>query len=108
MAFRFTKTPKPQRFQYKTRYYDPEKEELQERLKRIEQQKSGDGNPDGMKSRIQGSFRRKSGRVTTDRSFRSSQVRRSNMTLLLVIITLCLGAYYLLNQNIAGLLEWLK
>ncbi len=108
MAFRFTKTPKPQRFNYKTRFLDPEKEELKERLKRIEQQKTGERDTEAVKSRIQSNFKRKSGRATTDRSFRSAQVRRSNMTLLLVVIVLCLGAYYLLNQNLAGLLEWLN
>ncbi|MCU0418199.1 MAG: hypothetical protein MUC38_00960 [Cyclobacteriaceae bacterium] len=34
----FTKTPSHQRFQYQPRYYDPKKEELDERVKRIQQQ----------------------------------------------------------------------
>ena len=41
-VFRFLKLPKHQKYDYIPRYWDPQKEELDERLKRIEDIKSGD------------------------------------------------------------------
>lgn len=58
----FTKTPKHQRFQYSPRFYDPQKEEMEEREKRIKleiQRERGEDKPEdvnGYRSRIAGSF----------------------------------------------------
>lgn len=54
----FTKAPTHQRFNYKPRYYDPKKEEMQEREARIKrelklEQEEGTGD---YRSRISGSF----------------------------------------------------
>ena len=35
MAFKFFHTPKPKQFEYKPRYYDPRKEELEERKRAL-------------------------------------------------------------------------
>jgi hypothetical protein len=57
----FTKTPQHQRFQYRPRYYDPQKEEMQERESRIrrELRMEQSGRPAGSgghATRIAGSF----------------------------------------------------
>jgi hypothetical protein len=53
---RFIKLPKHQQYQYKPRYWDPEKDELKERLDRIEALKKGD--TEGMKARIASGMKR--------------------------------------------------
>lgn len=59
----FTKAPKYQRFNYSPRFYDPTKEELEQRQSRIKleiaREKGTAANPDdvsGYKGRISGSF----------------------------------------------------
>lgn len=105
-GFRFFRTPNPQKFEYKTRFFDPEKEELRERVRNAEQK--GEYTSEGTKARISGSFRRKTGSYSTDREFRSSQVKRSNYRLVLIIGVLLLIGYYLISSNfsvIEALLE---
>lgn len=107
-AFRFTKVPKPNRFEYKTRFYNPEKEELQQKLRRIEKLEKGEYTSEEAKTRIQSTFKRRTGRTQVDRSFRSNQARRSNIMLLAIIIILALAAYYLVNQNLSGLIQLME
>lgn len=57
----FTKAPKHQRFNYIPRYYDPSKEEMKERVERIQREidqerGSKPKTTEGYKSRIAGSF----------------------------------------------------
>lgn len=57
----FTKAPKHQRFNYIPRYYDPSKEEMKERVERIQREidQERGSKPEtsgGYKSRIAGSF----------------------------------------------------
>jgi len=56
----FTKAPQHQRFKYEPRYYDPVKEELEEREKRIKQElaraKGQQLDENNYRSRIAGSF----------------------------------------------------
>jgi len=105
-GFRFFKTPKPQRFDYKPRFYDPEKEELRDRLRSADQKE--DYSADNMKSRISGGFRRKTGGYATDRQFRSQQVKRSNFMLLAIIAFLIFTGYLLFSSNLTSLKEILE
>ena len=100
-GFRFFRTPKPQRFEYKPRFYDPEKEELMDRVRNAEQQ--GDFSAENMKSRISGGFRRKTGGYSTDRQFRSQQVKRSNYRLLIIVAFLIFMGYILFSSNLTSL-----
>jgi len=56
----FTKAPQHQRFNYTPRFYDPRKEEMEERERRIREElaleKNENVNPAGYRSRIAGSF----------------------------------------------------
>lgn len=104
----FFRVPSHQRFEYKPRYYDPDKEELEKILKRAEAADSTD--PEDIKLRMQTEFERRKAkggrRGYADRSFRRSQVRKSNTRLFLIIATLLLAAYYFAIKNIPDFVEW--
>lgn len=101
MAFlRFTKIPKHQRYEYKPRYWDPRKEELEERLRRIEEVKQGDA--ESVKARLAGSFR-KGYQGASEGGFRQRQVRRSNLVLLGIILLLLLFSYLFISVYLPGI-----
>lgn len=95
MAIRFFKLPSHQQFEYKPRYWDQRKEELQERVRRAEEGQSGsnDNDPEAVKRRLSGSFRR-GGYNAQYGQARRNQVRRSNLTLLGIVAALCIMVYY--------------
>jgi hypothetical protein len=94
---------KPRTFDFVPRYYDPAKEELQERLKKYEGTSTQEGDLENLKSRIRTNLRMKH---YGDANLRSSQVAKSNIRLLYIIIVLGLAAYLLLSSNkIISLLE---
>lgn len=92
-VFRFLKLPKHQKYDYIPRYWDPQKEELEERLKRIEDVKSGD--TEAVKSRLSGGFRR--GYQQGNARFRKQQAKRSNLILLLVVAALIFLTYMFIS-----------
>ncbi|MEO0732060.1 MAG: hypothetical protein AAFZ52_04455 [Bacteroidota bacterium] len=102
---RLFKPPRHQQFSYKPRYWDPKKEEAEERRKRVEQLQ--EGGVDAMKTRISGGFRRGQGGKAAG-AYRSARVKRSNSTLLIVLICLFVLAYLALQMYIPGLDEWLS
>jgi hypothetical protein len=105
MAFiNFFRTPKHQRYDYKPRYWNQKKEELNERLQRIEKMKDGD--PEEMKTRLAGSFRR--GGYVKDGNFRRNQVRRSNLILLSIVVALILFSYVFLSVYLPKIVEALE
>lgn len=85
---RFFKLPKYNEFNYIPRYYDPEKEARQERLKKLKQEK-GEFDDSEYTPLIKGQMRR----------FHRSAKREkkvSNLRLLVILILLFLAFYYLL------------
>ncbi|NJL76446.1 MAG: hypothetical protein HC892_16940 [Saprospiraceae bacterium] len=104
--FRFVRTPKPQKFNYIPRYYDPKKEELKSRLELADKSKEQD--PDAIKARISNNFKRRAASSGFGSS-RSKQIRASNIRFILIVAGLILLSMYILNQNLPGLeqfLEW--
>jgi hypothetical protein len=94
---------KPRTFDFVPRYYDPAKEELAEKLKKYSDAGTQEDNLENLKSRIRTNLRMKH---YGDPDVRSSQVAKSNIRLLYIIIVLGLVAYILLSSNkIIGLLE---
>jgi len=92
---RIFRTPKHSKFDYNPMYWNPEKEDLQERLESVEKSKSGD--PEALKARIGRGLRHRTAGASSDtRGFRSRQVQKSNKTLVIVLIALMLGALLLL------------
>lgn len=101
MAFlKMFKAPRHQQFSYKPRYWDPKKEEAEERRQRIETIQNG--GYDGVKERIRGGFR--AGYANADATrYRSQRVRRSNYSLLIVLAVLVLITYMLYNMYLPEL-----
>ena len=89
--FSFFKTPKHQKFNYIPRYYDPQKERLEEIINNA---KAGNSNDtERAKSRISQNFRRRGHSSNYNRNVS----RRSNILLLAIIITLFALTYLLLT-----------
>lgn len=92
MRFFIFRTPKPQHFDYKPRYYDPEKEAREERLKRLRALR--DEGVDGSKARISSGLKR--GYLGSS-TIRRRQVRRSNLILLGIVVLLIVLVYLFLT-----------
>ncbi|MGB3800546.1 MAG: hypothetical protein WA952_12100 [Lewinella sp.] len=91
MAFlKLFKPPRNQQFSYKPRYWDPKKEEAEERRLRIETLQQG--GVDGMKERLRGGFRKGAGGEAAGR-YRNERVRKSNYSLLIILATLVVLSY---------------
>ena len=89
--FSFFKTPKHQRFKYEPRFYNPQKERLEEIIKNAKGESSS--SPDMMKSRISQNFRKRGHSSDYNRNVS----RRSNILLLAIIIGLFALSYLLLT-----------
>ena len=101
--FKFGSSVKPQRFNYIPRYYDPAKEEREERIRQAMGMASTD--PDAMKARIAKSFReRQRGHQKSPRG----TARRSNMILIVTLLTLILLTYILLSRYMPVIERWLE
>ena len=97
---KFFKVPKHQRYSYKPRFYDPKKEELQERLKTIKEAKNG--NIEAAKSRISIGIRRG---YTSNYQTKRKQVLRSNMLLLGVVLFLLALSYVFITKYLPRIVE---
>lgn len=101
---KFFRVPKHQQFQYKTRYWDPRKEELEERLKKIDERR-GKG-LDAAKARISSSFRNKS--YLSDSDYRRRQARRSNFVLLGIVVVLMALTYMFLTVYLPRIIQMVE
>lgn len=100
---RFFKLPKHQQYDYKPRFWDPKKEELEERLKRIDEIQSG--GTAGAKARISGGFRRG---YSLDSKSRSRQVMRSNLMLVGIVLALVVLSYVMISVYLPQIVEMLE
>jgi hypothetical protein len=90
--FSFFRTPKPQRFEYKPRFYDPDKERLKDILDNAGQE--GKSSSDLAKARISSAFReRRPGKS----SYSRRMTNRSNLILVAVVIILFILTFILLT-----------
>lgn len=102
MAFRKSgRLPKPAGFQYKPRFYDEKKEELDSRINRHERLRSND--PEAIKEGISGAFRRGGSDYFTSSRIRQEQTRKSNLMLLAIIMGLTAVSYILLTVYLPAL-----
>lgn len=97
---RFFKTPKHKRYEYIPRYWEPEKEELHDRIRKLEEAKNS--GIEGMRDRVQMGLRRTH---TRDNSVRKRETMRSNITLLIVIIVLLAITYAFLTQYLPRIIQ---
>jgi hypothetical protein len=85
----FFRTPKPKQFNYMPRYYDEQKENLEERIRNIELEmgvKEGEAyRPRIRKGQMSNYYRRKQQRVK----------KQSNIRLVVIILILLLISYFL-------------
>jgi hypothetical protein len=88
--FSFFKKPNHQRFEYKPRYWNPEKEDLDERVRRSKRE---DNDPNAMKSRISHGLRRSYNSSSRNKSGAS---KKSTLRLFVIIGILLLFSYYFL------------
>jgi len=86
------RVPKHQQFQYKPMYYDPQKEELEDRLAELREREKND--MEGAKARIASGMRSS---YMADQAYRQQQVRRSNIILVGIVIMLIVLGYLVLN-----------
>lgn len=87
---------KPKAFEYIPRFYDPVKEEMQERLSKYQKSDNASTDIERTKLRIKTGIRMK---YYGNPSARSSGVRKSNIRLLYIIFVLGLAAFVLLSSN---------
>ena len=86
------RNPKPRQFDYKPRFYDAEKEEREERIRRIQMEKSVDHSAEAMKVRIQQGL--KAQRMPVDRNYRRRYERRSNRLVVSIVVVLVVFVMY--------------
>ena len=97
--FNFFKTPKHQKYKYHPRYWDPDKEDLEQRIKSAEG--IADDDIQLVKNRISSGFHRKrrGGAKPQD------AVRGSNIRLLIIFITLILFSYILIQYFVDDIIK---
>ena len=93
--FRVFKTPKHQKFEYRPRYWDPEKEALKGRLEKFDD--GSKNNPEAIKARIASGFKRGGRGGGGDSAFRGRYLKRSNTILLIVVIALIGISYFFIS-----------
>lgn len=105
LKFGMFKRVKHNTFDFKPRYYDPEKEALKERLERYKTIDGEAASVDQVKDRIKSGLRSKSS-YHTDMGYRRKQVRNSNFRLLSIITVLTVASYLMLQSSkLDGLFE---
>ena len=92
----FGKRVKPKSFGFIPRFYDPVKEERNERLAKYQETDDASVQVDQLKSRIKSGLRQK---FYGDPNIRSNVERQSNIRLLFIIITLFLISYVILKSD---------
>lgn len=101
----FFKKTKHQKFDYKPRFWNPEKEDLENRIRTASGEYSESGDPEAIKLRIRNNMRRgyKSGRNNG-----RSRDRRSLIRLLVIIVMLVVLSYYILTVYLPEIEALLK
>jgi len=105
--FKFLKTPNPSQYDYKPRFWDPEKERIERRLAELKANKNKTSAED-VKGRLSGSFRNGRTNGADAKLIRTAENRRSNFSLIIIICVLVVVAYVLLNVNLQGIMEFVK
>ncbi len=100
--FSFFKAPRHQKFKYVPRYYDAQKERLEEILKNAKGE--GSSETEQIKSRISRNFRSRGSSAGNHRS----QTRRSNILLIAIIIILFALTYLMLTVYLPEFLQQIE
>lgn len=92
--FSIFKRPKNQQFKYQPRFYDPVKEEIEQRVGRYKT--DGQNDAELAKQRIRSGFKN---RIPTNNSIVKEQTMKSNIRLVVIIAILILLAFMLLQSE---------
>jgi hypothetical protein len=106
---RFFKLPRNQKFDYKPRYWNPEKEALEERLSKYKEGNKGD--TQAVKTRLARGFKQNKGAgigYKVSREIRAKEARRSNKILMFTIIALVFIAYLLFEVYLEEIIKALE
>lgn len=104
MALRFNmfRTPKHRKYDYIPRYYNPDKEELEQKIRMAELK--AEDSVEGAKARISSGLRRgKSSKAY--KSERKKAMLRSNLMLIFILIILVAGVLYFAEVYLPALME---
>lgn len=91
--FKSFKLPRNQQFQYRPRFWEQEKEELEDRIKQFEEDNEGD--TEKMKERISLRFRKKAYGGGT-KNYRAKHIRKSNRTFVMLVLVISLLVFFFL------------
>jgi len=105
MALKFFKIPKHQRFDYKPRFWDADKEDLEKRMKASGNSKETDA--EAMKARISSRLRSRGGYHPGKRD-QSKQLFRSNMILLASVVILVILSFIIIQVYLPKILQMFK
>ncbi|MBV6428248.1 MAG: hypothetical protein KIPDCIKN_02774 [Haliscomenobacter sp.] len=100
---RLFQVPKHKNYEYKPRYWDPKKEELEERIRKIRDAK--EKGIEGMGERIRAGMRTSYKR---DYSAMQTQVIRANIRLIAIILVLLGASYVVLIQYLPRIVNALE
>lgn len=101
LPIRIFRTPRHQRFEYKPRFWDPEKEERRKRLEEIRTLQER-GNVESMKARISSGLKRGGRR---DPAYRAKMVKQANIRLLIVLVSVIFISLVLIWIFLPGLIS---
>ncbi len=98
--FSFFNRPKHQTFDYKPRFYDPDKEEREARMAKYRR----DADDSSIaKSRISAGFRQR-----TKRGYTGTNTRRSNLRLIAILVVLLYMTYYFIQKYLPQIVDLLE
>ncbi len=101
--FKIFHRPKPKQYRYFPRFYDPDKEDLERRLRNAKGSMGND--TEALKARISSGLRNKH---LADRNFKKKLIIRSNLILFGSIVVLLILTYYLLTKYLPSLIQILE
>ncbi len=93
LSFGFGKRPKHRKFDYRPRFYDEDKERLEEA---VQQYKGEVKAEDKVKARISSGLRQ---RYRGDEALRRSSTKKSNMRILYILVILMIVTYLILSSS---------
>lgn len=103
--FRIFKLAKPRHFNFIPRYYDPEEEEREQHRQR--RAKLSNKDLTGTKERISSGLKFRGG-YTSDRNVRKQAIRKSNFTMLAVLVFLMVLTYGFIRVYLPQIMEALQ
>ena len=104
--FKLFKAPKHQRYRYIPRHWDPEKEELEKRLKEVEGRK--ENSPEQMKARISSKLKRRGGRYEESKELKRKALRSYNIRMILMLVFILWLSYVVIVKYLPRIVAFVE